>query len=69
MSMRRVDDEQVGDGQMVLMNLSVEVMLMSRLMTLLTEDVVGPVDADVVQQMVLCKDVLVDEFCFGADGS
>ena len=30
---------------------------------------VGPVDADVVQQMVLCKEVLVDEFCFDADGS
>ena len=30
---------------------------------------VGPNDADVVQQMVLCKDVLVDEFCFDADGS
>ena len=32
-------------------------------------DVVGPVDADVVQQMVLCKEVLVDEFCSDADGS
>ena len=29
---------------------------------------VGPVDADVVQQMVLCEDVPVDEFCFDADG-
>ena len=30
---------------------------------------VGPDDADVVQQMVLCKDVLVDEFRSDADGS
>ena len=30
-------------------------------------DMVGPVDADVVQQMVFCEDVLVDEFCFEAD--
>ena len=29
---------------------------------------VGPIDADVVQQMVLCEDVPVDEFCFDAGG-
>ena len=29
---------------------------------------VGPVDADVFQQMVLCEDVPVGEFCFDADG-
>ena len=28
----------------------------------------GPVDADVIQQMVFCEDVPVDEFCFDADG-
>ena len=31
-------------------------------------DVFGPVDADVVQQMVLCKDVPADVVCFDADG-
>ena len=31
-------------------------------------DVIRPIDADVIQQMVLCKDVVVNGFCLDACG-